>query len=96
MIGMSEVEVELKESYISTSSIHMHIAELTKQERREFRDSWGLIKKAFAHDVDLNIEMNVYIFGSDDIQLHYYAKGQTYEYKITPRNIFTRHKFVED
>lgn len=94
VIGMSEVDVELRESYISSSSIHMHIADLTKQERRQFRDSWGLIKRAFAHDVDLNIEMNVYIFGSDDIQLHYYSRGETYEYKITPRNIFTRHKFL--
>ena len=94
VIGMSEVEVELKESYISSSSINMHIAELTREERRQFRNSWGLIKKAFAHDVNLNIEMNVYIFGSDDIRLHYYSKGGQYEYKITPKNIFTRHKFI--
>lgn len=96
VIGMSEVEVDLKESYISSSSIHVHIAELTKQERRAFRESWGLIKRAFAHDVDLNIEMNVYIFGSDDMQLHYSSKGNTFEYKITPSNIFTRHRFLEE
>jgi hypothetical protein len=92
-IGLGEVDLQLHESYISSSSIQMHVAELTKEEKKQFRDSWGAIKKAFAHDVDLNIEMNVYIFGTDDMKLFYYSKGQKFEYMITPNNIFTRHKF---
>ncbi|MFT6865240.1 MAG: hypothetical protein ACJA08_000057 [Cyclobacteriaceae bacterium] len=51
------------------------------------------MKKALSHDVDLNVEMNIYIFGNDDMRLFYYTKGKENEFKITPQNIFTRHVF---
>lgn len=96
IIGISEVQVQLKEEYISSNTIQMHMSELTKSEKKEFRSSWSLMKKALAHDVNLNIEMNIYIFGTDDMRLFYYSKGQENEYKVTPGNIFTRHVFLED
>ncbi|WP_258104158.1 hypothetical protein [Marinoscillum sp. MHG1-6] len=95
-IGLSEVKVELREGYISSNTIHMHVSELSKNERKEFRRSWDLMKKVFSHDINLNIEMNVYVFGTDDMKLHYYEDGEELEYKITPGNIFTRHHFLAD
>ncbi|MFY0599660.1 MAG: hypothetical protein JXR03_08305 [Cyclobacteriaceae bacterium] len=95
-IGMSEVQIELREGYISSSSIHKHMSDMSKDEKKDFRKSWGLMKKAFAHDIDLNVEMNIYIFGVDDMRLLYNSKGDELEYKITPRNIFTRHVFLEE
>lgn len=95
-IGISEISVELREGYITSNTIYLHMSELTADEKKDFRKSWSLMKKAFAHDVNLNIEMNIYIFGTDDMQLNYYDKGVEKEYKITPGNIFTRHHFQAD
>lgn len=95
-IGLSEVQVQLNESYISSSSIHMHMSDLNKQEKKEFRKSWSFVKKTFAHDIELNVEMNIYVFGTDDMRLLYYSKGEESELKITPRNIFPRHSFQTD
>lgn len=95
-IGVGEVEVELNEAYISSNSIHMHMSELNRKEKKEFRRSWSIMKKAFSHDIDLNVEMNIYVFGTDDMRLLYYSKGETYEYRITPGNIFQRHIFQQD
>lgn len=95
-IGMSETEIHLKEGYISTSTIHLHTNELTKEEKKEFRQSWGLLKKALTHDVSLNVEMNVYIFGNDDMNIIFHSKGEKKTYKVTPGNIFTHHDFVEN
>lgn len=94
-INMGEVQVQLKESYISSNTIHMHTSELTKSEKKEFRKSWSLMKKAMSHDIDLDVEMNIYVFGTDDMKLIYAHKNEESEYKITPRNIFTRHQFTD-
>lgn len=94
-IGMAETEVHLHEGYISSSTINLHTSELTKEEKKEFRQSWGLLKKALTHDVNLNVEMNVYIFGKDDMNIVFYSKGKEIKYQVTPSNIFTHHAFVE-
>lgn len=94
-IGIGEVQVKLEESYISSSSIHMHMSDLSKYEKKEFRKSWSIMKKAMAHDIDLNVEMNIYVFGTDDMRISYTSKGKSGEYKMTPRNIFERHQFSD-
>ena len=94
--GMAETEVHLHEGYISSSTINMHTSELSKDEKRDFRQSWGLLKKALTHDVNLNVEMNVYIFGNDDMEILFYTKTGLSKYKITPSNIFKHHKFAEN
>lgn len=93
----AEVEVKLHESYISTSSIFLHTSGLEKSEKKKMMESWGLLKKVFTHNLELNVEMNIYIFGYDDMRIVHYTGGDNkVEYKITPRNIFTRHHFIEE
>ena len=53
--------------------------------------SWGLMKKLFTHNLDLNVEMNIYIFGFDDMKIVHYTSDGEIEYRITPHNVFTRH-----
>ncbi len=93
---ITEIEIALHESYMSTSSIHMHVSELDEEEKKEFRRSWGLMKKMFTHDVNLNVEMNVYIFGHDDMKVIFDTKKGKRVYRITPDNVFTRHHFSGD
>lgn len=93
---ITEMEVKLHEGYISTASISYHINNLTNSEKRDFRKSWGLIKKALTHNVDLNVEMNIYIFGYDDMEVNYYSDGDIRTHRITPQNIFKRHHFIEE
>lgn len=93
---VGEVQVKLHESYISSSSIHKHMSDFTKSEKKQLRKSWSLFKKVFAHDVDLNIEMNIYVFGTGDMKILYYSGKRENEFKITPKNIFKRHDFLED
>jgi len=95
-IGMAETEVKLHESYISTNSIHLHTSDLDKDEKKEIRNHWSLLKKAFTHDITLNVEMNIYVFGYDDMDVVYYSRGTSNHFKITPRNIFTRHHFQDN
>jgi hypothetical protein len=92
---IAEMKVNLQEGYISTSSISYHISTLTEEEKKEFRKSWTLLKKALTHNVDLNVEMNIYVFGYDDMNVSYFAGGEESTFKITPSNIFARHRFVE-
>ncbi len=92
---ITEIEISLHESYVSSSSIHLHVSDLSDEEKKEFRRTWGLMKKVFSHDVNLNIEMNVYIFGYDDMNVIYHTKSDKKIYKVTPNNIFTRHHFIE-
>lgn len=91
---ITEMNVNLHEGYISTSSINYHVGNLSDEEKKEFRRSWGLIKKVFTHNVNLNVEMNIYVFGYDDMEVKYYADGKYHSYRVTPNNIFTRHDFV--
>jgi hypothetical protein len=93
---ITEVEINLHESYISASTIHLHISDLDPQEKKEFRRSWGLMKKAFQHDINLNVEMNVYLFGHDDMKIIYHARDSDRIFRITPDNIFTRHHFSSE
>jgi len=93
---INELKVNLHESYISTNSIHLHIADLASEEKKSLRKSWGLLKKAFTHNIDLNVEMNIYIFGQDDMEVIYYAEDRYKRFGINPTNIFTRHHFNEN
>lgn len=92
---ITEMKVNLHESYITTSSIDLHMAELTEKEKREFRKSWGLLKKAFTHNIGLNVEMNIYVFGYDDMEVKYFSNGEYKSYQINPSNIFEHHNFVD-
>ncbi|WP_109829951.1 hypothetical protein [Reichenbachiella versicolor] len=92
---MGRFKISVKESYITANSIHTSISKLTKDEKDEIRRNWGLLKKALSHDVNLNIELNMYVFGFNDMEVHVQnEKGQT-NYKINPSNIFTRHQFQD-
>lgn len=93
----AEIEVKLHESYITTSSIALHTNELSKAERRSMTETWGLMKKLLSHNLELNVEMNIYIFGYDDMRVVQYLPGaKNADFKITPRNIFVRHHFLEE
>lgn len=92
----AEVEVKLHESYISTNHIELNTNEMTKEEKREIMRSWGLMKKLFTHNLELNVEMNIYIFGYDDMRIIHYTGDGEVDYKITPSNIFTRHHFLDE
>ncbi|MFY0688417.1 MAG: hypothetical protein JXQ90_14680 [Cyclobacteriaceae bacterium] len=92
----TEIQVDLHESYISSSDLTLELSELTKDEKKSFRHSWSLVEKAFSHTVHLNIEMNIYIFGHDDMDITYEIDRKKYKYRITPGNIFTRHHFLEE
>tara|TARA_Y100000310_G_scaffold336983_1_gene422899 strand:+ start:1444 stop:2229 length:786 start_codon:yes stop_codon:yes gene_type:complete len=92
----AEVEVKLHESYISTNSISLNTHDMTRDEKKEIMKSWGLMKKLFTHNLSMNVEMNIYIFGFDDMNIVHYVEEGEKSYRITPRNIFTRHHFVEE
>ncbi|WP_115868588.1 hypothetical protein [Marinoscillum furvescens] len=92
----AEVEVKLHESYISTNTIHLNTHDLDKDERKEVLKHWSLMKRLFTHNLDMNVEMNIYIFGFDDMRIIHYLDGEEIDYRITPRNIFTRHHFLEE
>ena len=94
-LEMAEVQIKLHESYMSSSTLHLGLAKLTDKEKREFRESWGLMKKLLTHNVDLNAEINVYVFGYDDMEIDVSYRKIDRIYKITPGNIFTRHHFEE-
>ena len=92
----AEIEVKLHESYISTNHIELHTNQLTNEEKKQIMDSWSFFKRLFTHNLDMNVEMNIYIFGYDDMRIVHYMADNTEEYRITPRNIFTRHHFLEE
>lgn len=93
--GSAEVEVQLHESYLSTNSIHLNTHNLTKSEKAEILRDWGVFKKLLSHNIDLNVEMNIYIFGHDDMNIIHYMEDKKVSYRITPGNIFKRHHFEE-
>lgn len=92
----AEIEVRLHESYISTNTIQINTHKLEKSEKKAMMESWGLFKKMLSHNLALNVEMNIYIFGYDDMEIVHYTANGNYVYKITPSNIFTRHHFLEE
>jgi len=92
----AEVEVRLHESYITTNSIEINTHELEKSEKAQMLRSWSIFKKLLSHNLELNVEMNVYIFGHDDMSIVMYSNDVTEEYRITPGNIFRRHHFLDD
>ncbi|MEQ9304617.1 MAG: hypothetical protein RJQ14_11965, partial [Marinoscillum sp.] len=74
----AEVQVKLHESYISTNHINLNTHDMSKEEKKEIMHSWGLMKKLLTHNLDLNVEMNIYIFGYDDMRIiHYTSEGET-------------------
>ncbi|MFY0652041.1 MAG: hypothetical protein JXQ96_08420 [Cyclobacteriaceae bacterium] len=95
-LDMAEVQIKLHESYMSNNTIHMGLGNLSTKEKKEFRESWGLMKKLLSHNVDLHAEMNVYIFGYDDMEIDVSFANLEKVYKITPGNIFIRHHFEEE
>lgn len=94
--SMGEVQLELNETFISTNTIHENVGQLNKKEKEDFKSHWGLLKKAFTHNVDLNVEMNVYVFGFDDLEVSCKNVRGTTNFKVTPSNIFKRHHFQEE
>ncbi|MFY0605377.1 MAG: hypothetical protein JXR10_01600 [Cyclobacteriaceae bacterium] len=94
--GSAEVEVRLHESYITTNSIHLNTHELGKDEKAQMLRSWSIFKKLLSHNLDLNVEMNIYIFGHDDMNIIILNKDEEEIHRITPSNIFTRHHFEEE
>lgn len=93
---MGQVQLELNETFISTNTIHEDVGKLNKREKDEFKSHWSLLKKAFTHNVDLNVEMNVYVFGFDDLEVKCKNVRGTTSFKVTPSNIFKRHHFKEE
>ncbi|WP_420581421.1 hypothetical protein [Reichenbachiella sp.] len=93
---MGEVQLELDETFISTNTIHEGVGKMTKHEKEDFKSHWGLLKKAFTHNVNLNVEMNVYVFGFDDLEVKCKNVRGVSNFKVTPGNIFQRHHFQED
>ncbi len=94
--GSAEIEVKLHESYITTNSIHLNTHELNKDEKVQMMRSWNVFKKLLSHNLDLNVEMNIYIFGHDDMNIVIYEDDGNATFRITPGNIFTRHQFEEE
>lgn len=92
---VTQAQISLHESYISTSSIPVHVKDLDDSEKKEIRKRWGVMKKALMHNISMNVEMNVYIFGYDDMEVVYLTKRGSRTYKITPQNVFTRHEFLD-
>ncbi len=91
----AEVRVELQESYLSTNTISLNRHEMGEKEKYEIMKHWGLLKKMLTHNVDMNVEMNIYIFGADAMRIVHYMESDTINYGITPRNVFARHHFAE-
>lgn len=89
-------KISLEESYISTNSVHEHMSDLSNSEKDLVRHNWGLLKKAFSHNVDLNVELNIYVFGFNDLEVLCNNKKGLFTHKITPENIFPRHHFDDN
>ena len=93
---MGETDVHLHESFISTKNVNEDVRKLTKDEKRSFRKSWSLIKKALTHDVNLNVEINIYAFGIDDMDVTFTSRKNVRKFVANPSNIFERHSFKGD
>lgn len=93
---LTEVQIKLHESYISTQSVMVDVKDMTKAEKEDMLKNWGFLKKIMTHDINLNIEINIYIFGHDDMRIIKYTREGSESYRITPSNIFTRHHFLSE
>lgn len=94
--NLTEVQIKLHESYISTQTVMLDVKDMSKEEKESVLKNWGFIKRIMTHDVNLNVEINIYIFGHDDMQIVKYTRDGSQSYKITPTNIFTRHHFLSE
>ncbi len=92
---MGQFKIHLRESYVGANSFHEHLSDLTKEEKEMVRNHWGLLKKAFSHGVDMNVEFNIYIFGFNDLEVKCKTKEREFIHRITPSNIFARHLFTD-
>lgn len=93
---IGQVKLDLNETFISTNTIHQDVGHLSRREKEDFKSRWGLLKKAFSHSIDLNVEMNIYVFGFDDLEVECKSSRGVENFKVTPTNIFTRHHFQEE
>ncbi len=93
--GMGEVEVNLHESYVSGSHITLNVSELDQEEKKAVRKSWGLLKKVLTHNVNMNVELNAYVFGVDDMDVSFASRNTVKHFKANPANVFQRHHFLE-
>ncbi len=93
--GMGEVDVTLHESYVTGSHVSLDVSELSNEERKAIRKSWGLLKRVLTHNVNLNVELNVYVFGVDDMDVTFSSHNKTLHFQANPSNVFQRHHFVE-
>ncbi len=91
---VNEIKITLRESYISTTHLPLHVKDLDESERKQLRKNWGLMKKAMAHNIEMNVEMNVYLFGNDDMSVIYNTRRGERVFRVTPNNIFPRHEFL--
>lgn len=91
--GMGEMEIQLHETYVSTSEVTTDLRGLSKDEREVITRSWSIIKKSLSHNAHLNIESNVYVFGVDDMDVTFISGETQKHFKVTPTNIFQRHDF---
>lgn len=94
--NVGQFKVHLHESFISTNSIQEHMSEMNRDEKELIRLRWGVLKKALSHHVDLHVELNIYVFGFNDLEVMCKSNEGETIYKITPGNIFLRHHFVEN
>jgi hypothetical protein len=92
---MGEVSIDLVESFVSTNTIHEALDHLDALEQEKMKVHYGLLKRAFRHSVDLNVELNIYVFGFDDLEVHCTNKRGETTFRVSPSNIFTRHHFEE-
>ncbi|MDW3193525.1 MAG: hypothetical protein R8G66_14215 [Cytophagales bacterium] len=93
LTGMGEMQIQLHETYVSTSEVTTDLRGLSKEERELITSSWSLIKKSLSHNAHLNIESNVYVFGVDDMDVTFTSGNIQKHFKVTPTNIFERHEF---
>lgn len=93
--SMGEVTLEFEENYVSSSTVHENLDSFSELEKTKVKHHWGLLKSAFSHSVGLNVEMNVYVFGYNDIVVSCKNNRGKSNFKVTPSNIFKRHHFKE-
>ena len=90
---MGRFKIHVQESYITSNTVHEQLSHLSKEEREKIKRKWSLLKKALSHNIDLNVELNMYVFGFNDMEVIIQHINKPEYYKITPSNIFTRHHF---
>lgn len=92
--GMGEMQIQLHETFVSTSKVTRDLKDMDKTEREILTKSWGLIKRSLSHNAHLNVESNVYVFGIDDMDVTFTSGQKEQHFRVTPTNIFDRHDFT--